>query len=93
MTLEALGRVKVRDVDYADLISNPAFRIRLDGRIAREASDEEIHFRGGGSRHRRAGFTPTDLTRHDLELAADTAISCQLTRRVPTRSCRSIPGR
>ena len=50
--------------------------IRIDGRVAREAGDEEHFPRGGCPRdsRRKTGFAYSDeLTKRDLELAADTA--------------------
>ncbi len=73
----ALGRVKVRDVDYADLYleSRVSESISMEEGIVKRASKSVSQ--GGGVRAtagEKTGFAYSDeLTRHDLEIAADTA--------------------
>ena len=73
----ALGRVKVRDVDYADvyLESRVCESVSMEEGIVKRASKSVSQ--GGGVRAtagEKTGFAYSDeLTRRDLEIAADTA--------------------
>ena len=73
----ALGRVKVRDVDYADLYleSRVSESVSMEEGIVKRASKSVSQ--GGGVRAtagEKTGFAYSDeLTRRDLEIAADTA--------------------
>src|SRR6185437_7573293 len=75
--LGALGRVNVRDVDYADLYfeSCVSESVSMEESLVKRATKSVSQ--GVGVRAtagEKTGFAYSDeLTRHDLELAADTA--------------------
>src|SRR5690242_968898 len=75
--LAALGRLKVRDVDYADLYFESCISesVSMEESLVKRATKSVSQ--GVGVRAtagEKTGFAYSDdLTRHDLELAADTA--------------------
>jgi len=87
--LGALGRVKVRDVDYADLYfeSCVSESVSMEESLVKRAAKSVSQ--GVGVRAtagEKTGFAYSDeLTKKDLELAADTAATLPIRRVEPTR--------